>query len=106
MITAMTNKIQTLTDPDTGDQYYKLASNGFIFTWHGGAYVDIAIGDVPDQAFDCINVWDYETNKATITTDNLIAVAQEWLTDNLADWRDSGALADHVAYYSSFSNNN
>ena len=101
----MHNKIKTLSDPDTGNEYFQLAIDGFIFTWHGGAYVDIAIGDVPDQAFDCVNVWDYETSAPTITVEGLVSVAREWITDNLPDWRDTGALHDHVAYYSNFSTN-
>lgn len=106
MITCMINELQTLTDPDTGDEYYKFVTNGFIFVWHGGPYVDIFPADLPDSAFDCINVWDYETREPTITIKGLIAVAQDWLNDNLPDWRDSGALADHIARNSSFYEHN
>lgn len=106
MLSLMINKLQTITDPETGDEYYKFATNGFVFVWHGGPYVDIFPADLPDNAFDCINVWDYEKNEPTITIKGLIAVAQDWLNDSLPDWRNSGALADHVAYYSTFSENN
>lgn len=106
MIWRMINEIQHLTDAETGDPFYKFATNGFIFTWHGGAYVDIAPADLPDNAFDCVNVWDYETNKPVITIEGLIVVAQDWLNDNLPDWRDSGALADHITFYSRFPVNN
>jgi hypothetical protein len=51
-------------------------------TYEGGAYIDLYfVGN--NQAFDVINVWDYETNKSTIPLTKK-AVEREML-----EWRDA-----------------
>jgi len=80
------------------EEFHSVVIGGFEFRWHGGAYVDVSYCEAPDSAFDCINVWDYETNTCQITLDLLPEVAMEWISENLPDWRNSGALADHIAY--------
>lgn len=42
----------------------KLADGTKVYTtatWHGGAYIDIALQSHPLRALDTVNVWDYAT---------------------------------------------
>lgn len=42
-----------------------LTTNGLVFRWSGGAYIDIYV-EGEASPFDCINVWDYATDKPRI----------------------------------------
>lgn len=48
--------------------------------YHGGAYIDLSMNGSA-EAFDCINVWDYATNKPTIplTLAAVRAEIREWI---------------------------
>jgi hypothetical protein len=60
--------------------------DGLEFVWHGGAYIEIFIGD-EESPIDAYNVWDYQTDKPTIEptldgftkcVDSRIAESQEF----------------------------
>ena len=58
-------------------------ADGYVFTWHGGAYVEIA-NESSTQAFDVINVYDYEKGAPRIpfTVDALNKEITKWLREN------------------------
>ena len=55
-------------------------NDGWVATYHGGAYIEISHETAVDDAIDVINVWDYEHDVPTIPfTDDAIS-------DRLAEW--------------------
>lgn len=61
--------------------------DGWIAVYHGGPYIDVHHERKPDYALDCINVWDYETDKATIGFDRVAVRIElaEWIEESAAD---------------------
>jgi hypothetical protein len=72
---------------------YDASGDGVVFVWHGGPYIEMFWADAyrlrgddaenPASAFNVINVWDYSTGQAAISTrEEMIARCDEWLTEN------------------------
>ena len=61
---------------------YEHANTGIVARWHGGAYIDLYMKGQP-APFDCINVWDYETDTPRIprTACGLADRVNAWITD-------------------------
>lgn len=78
----MATLAEVLQEQYPGALYVEIGQ--LIFIWSGGAYIDIHIrydnGHV-GISDECINVWDYETDKTTIpfTPEALINEATEWI---------------------------
>lgn len=71
----------------------------FKFTYEGGPYIDVYYPDsLANSADDVINVWDYETGKATVTSrTEFIIVCAEWLNEMYYDNK-SAMLSDTYNY--------
>lgn len=74
-----TNGTAVATIFGEGDEAVAIATGGvgdftITATWHGGPYIDLSM-DGGATAYDVLNVWDYETDKARIPfTADVLAV--------------------------------
>jgi len=50
---------QTMRGPNRASMIYTDDPSGLTFEWSGGAYIDV-------DGFDCISVWDYESDTPSI----------------------------------------
>lgn len=58
-------------------------TDGFVFTWHGGAYIEIA-NETSKTSFDVINVYDYAEGKPRIpfTVNAMNKEITKWLRES------------------------
>lgn len=67
----------------------KTQRNGIVllgFRWHNGPYIDVFMDNV-GEAFECINVWDYEKGEATMedSRKGMQDTCGEWVAENRKD---------------------
>lgn len=71
----------------------------FKFTYEGGPYIDVYYPGGRDSADDVINVWDYETGKATVTSyRGFVIVCADWLNEMY--WDNKSAMLSDTYNYS------
>lgn len=65
---------------------YEHTDTGIVARWRGGAYIDLYVKGQP-APFDCINVWDDETDTPKIprTARALAKRVDEWVADLTTD---------------------
>lgn len=60
-----------------------IMADDYVFTWHGGAYVDVSLYP-SEKVIDVINVYDYAEGKPRIpfTIDALNEEITKWLSES------------------------
>ena len=77
----------TVTEEIMRRRAFTTRAQGLSFAWEGGAYIDVIY---KGNAFEVINVWDYETDAPTIprTQRGFQHAVRDWLD---TEWRENGA---------------